>query len=393
MKIAFLIIGDDRWMAGEVILRNLLLSIRELGLDDVKLTLVTPEGGDRDRIQSRYAPDEFLYYPLPTRFSAAWFSNRVSTRFLQRDAVLDPFLRRNGVDVLFGACFSLRYPSVATLTWVPDFQHVHMPEMFSPQERAERDHTFEETARISTRVILLSRAVAADFQTRVPLYASKARVLSPITRVPERIYDGNPADVARRYHLPEKFFYLPNQFWAHKNHERVFAAIRDLQARGTEVNLVCTGFPGDYRNVGHFAALWEKIARWDVGRRISYLGLIPHDDVLGLVRQSICVVNPSKFEGWGIGIDEARSIGKRILASDLPSHREQDPPSTIYFDPESPEDLSAKLLDVWKAAAPGPDRQLEQAARSALPGRIRRYAEAFVSVAREAARQNRPMCG
>jgi hypothetical protein len=41
---------------------------------------------------------------------------------------------------------------------------------------------------------------------------------------------------------------------------------------------------------------------------------------------SICVINPSKF-GLGIGIDEARSVGKRILASGLPSHSEQNAPA------------------------------------------------------------------
>jgi glycosyltransferase involved in cell wall biosynthesis len=384
MKIAFAVIGGDQWMAGELIVRNLLLSIRELGLPDVRVALVGPEGNDQERDRSRYSADEFLYYPSPARFTPSWLSSRLAARLARRDTVVDAFLSQNRVDVFFSHCFLFHYPSVATISWIPDFQHVHLPEMFSPQERSKRDREFEETARISSRVALLSHAVETDFRTRIPRYASKTRVLSPITRVPERIYDGNPLDVVNRYHLPQRFFYLPNQFWAHKNHLRVFEAIRDLQARGTKIDLVCTGFPGDQRNLGHFATMWEKIARWGIRERVTYLGLIPHDDVLGLVRQSVCVVNPSRFEGWGIGIDEARSIGKRVLASDIPSHREQNVPEAIYFDPENVDDLAAKLGEIWIGATPGPDLRLEQAARAALPGRIRAYAERFVAVAREA---------
>jgi glycosyltransferase involved in cell wall biosynthesis len=390
MKIALSIMGDERWMAGEVIVRNILLSVRELGLEDVRLALVTGSGANEDRIRTRYpAADEYLFYPIPKRFSPSWLGNMISMRLLQRDRILDEFLERNGVDVFFGACFAVKYPSVATLSWIPDFQHVHMPEMFGDDERATRDRNFEQTARLSTRVILLSRAVAKDFRDRIPQFSAQARVLSPITRVPDSVYASDPQGVATRYHLPTKFFYLPNQFWQHKNHQLIFEAIRNLKSRGTPVTVVCTGYPSDYRNINHFAMLWEKVSRWDIRDQIIYLGLVPYDDVIGLMRQCICVVNPSRFEGWGISIDEARSVGKRVLVSDIPTHREQDPPMATYFDLQKGADLEERMLEIWNSSAPGPDLELEDVARSGLPGRIRSYAEGFVAVAREAHRERR----
>jgi len=390
MKIGLSIMGDERWMAGEVIVRNILLSVRELGLGDIRLALVTGGGADEERIRSRYsAADEQLFYPIPKRFSAPWIGNTISTRLLKRDVILDGFLRRNGVDVFFGSCFPVKYPGVATLSWIPDFQHVHMPEMFSDDERTARDHNFEETARLSTRVILLSHAVEKDFDARILRYAAKARVLSPVSRVPSSVYATDPLEIAQRYHLPEKFFYLPNQFWKHKNHQLVFEAIRNLKSRGTPIAVVCTGYPSDYRNINHFATLWENVSRWDIRDCVIYLGLVPRDDVLGLIRQSVCVVNPSRFEGWGISIDEARSVGKRVLVSDLPTHREQNPPKATYFDPGNAADLEEKLVQIWNGCRSGPDLELETAARAALPARIRAYAESFVAIAREARQERR----
>ncbi len=133
-----------------------------------------------------------------------------------------------------------------------------MPDMFSETERAARDRSFGETARLSTRVVLLSQAVAADLRSRIPAHAHKARVLSQITRVPPRIYHSDPAEVLVRYHLPQKFVYLPNQFWKHKDHELLFQAVKSLDSRGVPVTVVCTGYPGDYRDAGHFAGLWER---------------------------------------------------------------------------------------------------------------------------------------
>jgi hypothetical protein len=96
-----------------------------------------------------------------------------------------------------------------------------------------------------------------------------------------------------------------------------------------------------------------------------------------------------RFEGWGISIDEARTVGKRVLLSDIPTHREQDPPLAVYFDVADRGDLEARLDGIWKEASPGLDHALEGAAPDSLPGRLRSYAESFVAFATEARREQR----
>ena len=75
------------------------------------------------------------------------------------------------------------------------------------------------------------------------------------------------------------------------------------------------------------------VATSQLNEQVHYLGTVPRDDVFDLIRQSICVLNPSLFEGWGYAVDEAASVGKRILASDIAAHREQAAPACEYFDP------------------------------------------------------------
>jgi glycosyltransferase involved in cell wall biosynthesis len=385
MKIALATMGDERWMAGEVIVRNILRTVADLASPDIHLSLITSGELDEARLRERYPEAfEYLVLPAPRRFSRDWAVRKISSRLFSSDNFAAGFMKRHEVEVLFGSCLLARYPSVATLSWIPDFQHVHLPSLFSEQERADRDATFRKTAELSTRVVLLSHAVKADFERLLPGHAAKARVLSPISRIPAHIYDGDPAAVVQEYNLPTKFFYLPNQFWQHKNQELVFKAVRNLKQHGVRVNVVCTGFPGDHRSLRHFATLWENVSRWNIRDQIIYLGLIPHDDVLRLIRQTICVVNPSQFEGWGISVDEARSVGKRVLASALPSHREQEAPGAIYFDPHDGDALEQRMKEIWADANPGPDRVLEEAARAAFPRRWKSYGEQFIAISREA---------
>ena len=374
--------GDEAWIAGEIIVRNILSSMRELNDRSVTTSII---GGGNDAVREKYqSADEFICYTKPRRYDLGWARDQIAKRVARTNPSLEKLLKQNQVDVLFGSCLAFSYRGVATLSWLPDFQHVHLPDMFSTEERAARDETFERTARVSTRIILLSRAVQDDFRACLPRYAAKTRVLSPITRVPPKIYDDDPRDVLARYHLPEKFFYLPNQFWQHKNHESVFRAVKDLKELGVSITVVCTGFPSDHRYISNFVALWEQLSHWNIRDQIIYLGLVPHEDVLRLIRQAICVVNPSRFEGWGISVDEARSVGKRVIASNVPSHLEQNTDKALYFDPRDQSQLADLLEQGWKTLVPGPDLELEKHARLELPGRLRAFAQEFMAVCQEA---------
>ena len=293
-------------------------------------------------------------------------------------------LRRQNVDVVFGPLLAHRYWRIPSIVWLPDFQHIHLPHLFSEAELIERDRVLLQCARAASRVVVMSHAVRQDVESFAPMYAHKVRVVHPVSYVPESIYLGDLDSVLRLYHLPKKFVYLPNQFWKHKNHEVVFRAVKILQDRGIALSLVCTGSPLDYRHPTFFPNLLRQVSRWGIRDRIIYLGLVPHDHVLLLMRQSLCVVNPSLFEGWGLTAAEAQSVGKRVVLSDIAAHREQNPPKATFFDPKDCEDLADKLANIWHEARPGPDLQLESEARDRLPHRLRAAGEQFMSLAREA---------
>ena len=54
--------------------------------------------------------------------------------------------------------------------------------------------------------------------------------------------------------------------------------------------------------------------------------------MLVLMRASLAVINPSKFEGWSTTVEEAKYSGKKIILSNLPVHNEQCPPDSIFVD-------------------------------------------------------------
>jgi glycosyltransferase involved in cell wall biosynthesis len=390
LNIAFHTMGGDGWTVGPIYLRNLFYALRHGCEKEQRLSLLAPAAQDGVRDYARsIETDDVILYNVPRRWTFLWAINGFNKRLLLRDRLMEGVLRQNGIDVVFGPTLVHDYGNIATLSWLPDFQHIHLPGMFSDLECVNRNRVFLQCAKAATRIILMSDAVKKDFESFAPMYTHKVRVLNPISYVPESIYECDLDSILNLYHLPEKFIYLPNQFWKHKNHDLVFQAIKILKGRGIKVFIVCTGNPVDYRHPTYFADLCYKLSQWNIRDQVIYIGLIPHDHVLFLMRQSICVLNPSLFEGWGYAVDEARSVGKRVLLSDIPSHREQNPPRAMFFNPRDCDDLADKLCQIWLSTEPGPDIELESEARRAIPDRFRAYGEAIFSVAQEAFEEKR----
>jgi len=385
LKIALHPMGGVSWPAGEIYLRNLCYSLRHIGPKELRTSLLLTDESPATQDYARtIEADDVLVYHRPRRWTPLWAINGLTRRLWSRDVVMEGVLKEHGINVVFGPYLVDEYRRIATLAWLPDFQHIHLPSMFSDEERLWRDRVFHQCARLATRIILATESSRKDFASFAPRYVGKVRALIPISYIPDSVYDSDLDSLLKMYHLPEKFVYLPNQFWKHKNHEIVFRAVKGLKDRGVRISVVCTGNSVDYRHSAHFAGLFEKLSQWNIREEVLYLGLVPHDHVLMLMRQSLCVMNPSLFEGWGITVDEARSLGKRVLLSDIPAHREQSPAKAAFFDPHNCDDLMEKIGQIWRDVRPGPDVELEAEARRDLPSLLSAYAEAFTAVAREA---------
>lgn len=392
LKIGLYPMGNESWFAGIVLLKNLLYALRHTYRDRVKFCLVARDANCSGLKNLQVQVDEVLLFPsfpIARRLTFPWFVNGIMRRvFPRRDKIKNEIreghlLKQHGVDVLFGPAIIDQYRQIPTLSWIWDFQHLHLPEMFSPKERFDRDELFSKTAKRASRIIVISESIKRDFQKFLPKYADKVRVIQFTVYIPESVYKIDPKSALALYNLPEKFIYLPNQFWKHKNHEIVFRALKSLKEKETKVIMVCSGYPNDYRHPNYFAHLFQKLSEWNIREQVIYLGMIPYEHVLLLMRQSICVLNPSLFEGFGLTANEAKALGKQVLLSDIPAHRQQNPAKTIFFNPQNLEDLVEKMSKIWHQAHLGPDVELEEKARKEMPERIRACAQSFVSVVEE----------
>jgi glycosyltransferase involved in cell wall biosynthesis len=392
MKLALQTYTGENWLGGVTAFRDLLVALRCLGSEAPSTWLVTWEGLPDSEYRA-YLPlvDGRIELPYPPDAPArtGWrrqLNNSGRALLGQGRAPLAGKLRAAGVDCAFSVVLGpgKHDPTVPLITWLYDFQFRYLPEMFTPRERDERTEAFRREAAAASLLLVKSDSVQQDVQRFLPEFAAKARRVRWVADIPAAIYEASPRAVLQTYHLPEKFFLLPNQFWMHKNHLTVFKALQRLAGRGLRPVVVCTGSLVDDRRLDYINDLMQSLSLWNLRDQVILLGVIPREHVLLLMRQSLRVINASLFEGFGLSVAECLSLGKGMLLSDLPVLREQAHPACRYFNPRDEADLAGALAEAWEDAAPGPDHALEAAARAALPDRQKEFGRAFVKVAAEA---------
>jgi glycosyltransferase involved in cell wall biosynthesis len=361
VTIAFMPVGQADWHGGQSLINNAMHALHEVAGAQVRILTVGGNG---------LWSDGAIPWTAPQRWAPSRAVNWIVVRLSHRNLEFENMLRAAGVDVLVGERLSWRLGTIATASWLQDFQHRHMPQLFDSRELRQRDRVFIATMQVSDRALAMSESVGEDARQFAPEYAHKVRVVKPWSIIDPLIYRRDPHRVVQKYALPERFFYVPNQFWVHKNHSLVFEALRIARERGQDCRVVLTGRPEDYRRPDHFQTVMAQVRDWGLTDQVQYLGIVDRAEVYDFIRQSITVVNPSLFEGWGYTVDEAAAVGKHVLASDLPAHREQAPAACEFFDPLDAEDLARHMGEQWRWAPPGPSRDLEDAARERMPWRL-----------------------
>lgn len=291
---------------------------------------------------------------------------------------------RNDCDVILEAAdfYGWRFP-VASLAWVPDFQDRYLPQLFSRRALAQRSLGLRLQLAAGRTILLSSEDARKDCEKFYP----RARGRTAVARfavLPALHPGAQDALVQQRYGLPARFFYLPNQFWTHKNHLRVVDALQLLRARGRQVAVAASGNPNDPRQLDYYARLQRKVADAGLSESFRFLGNVPRADVAVLMRASVAMLNPSLFEGWSTTVEEAKSLGVRMVLSDLAVHREQVGASADFFDPFNPAAIAACLERVWLDAHERPTVGEQQAAAQRAQLRVREFAEQFASACEQA---------
>ena len=372
LRIALLAHGGTQWMGGELYVRNLFMALLD----------------HREKFPSDHVYELIVFTADPTslleRHSAFLRADDVVACPRMNDGPLGrltliPRLLLSRIDFAY-PCYSPLppWPGLHGSAWMVDFQYEHYPSLFSQRELRRRRLSAVLVARTMAHVVFSSRDALDDFRHFFPRSRAHTHLLHFHSLPDPSLWQGDPDATRARYGLPSRFLICCGQFWAHKNHLLLLEALTAALVEEPDIFLVFTGHPVDLRNPSHLDTLLARLHLLGLRPSTALLGLIPRDDQLQLIRRAVAVVQPSLFEGWSTVVEDARTLGKPIVLSDIPVHLEQRVPQSHLFSATSSAELRQKLLEVWRRYAPGPDPVMERQARMQADINCTQMAEDFL---------------
>ena len=376
IKVGFIGAVSKEWMGGLNYFNNLLFAIDSLNNKELQIFVFVGKKSDEDikNMFRKYAT--VIEDRIFDRKSLKWFLMKLEQKIFKTNFLLENILKKYDIQVLSHSSIT-KFKNIKTINWIPDFQHIHLPQMFSKKEIENRDKSFIQIIKESDVVVLSSFDALTDLKNFSSEYQNKARVLQFVSQPNSRYFELNENDknnVLKKYDIKDEFFYMPNQFWKHKNHMTVFTAINELKKDGIQICVVCTGHLADYRNKTYIDEIKNFIKINNLEKNIKLLGLVEYEDVFALIKFSKAVINPSLFEGWSSTVEECKSVEKNMILSDLDVHKEQYPNAT-FFERNSVESLKNILKNYKKENI---DSNIES-----LEIRTKKFADTYVSICKE----------
>ena len=320
---------QDAWTGGVYYVRNVVSAFGLL--PEAKRPRLVIVGGDKAALDELKAATG---YRLLERLSRA----RIQVEPLPRIRWPLAKAETDEIDLLLmGSPPGLEFRGVQ---WVPDFQEHRFPEHFPPEELAARLGRNDRWFSTHRHVMVSSQDVAEDLRRHYGRHENRVHVVRFASFLPQGLEAVDTVGLRTRYGLPERYFLCANQFWRHKNHGLV---LRALAAAGAVPPVVFTGREEDYRDPDYAPAIRRQAVELGVEDGTRFLGFIPREDQLGLMRGAIAVIQPSLCEGWSTSIEDAKALGRQVLASDIAVHREQLTGDADLFPADDPAGLAALL--------------------------------------------------
>ncbi|MEI9964319.1 MAG: glycosyltransferase [Caulobacteraceae bacterium] len=301
---------QEHWVGGFYYVQNL---VRALALlPEGRRPRLVMIGGDAPRLDElRRATG----YPGLSRVSRTRLVRAPASGMLRR--LIGP--REEEIDViLLGSSPGLEDRAVQ---WIPDFQEERFPDFFAPEELAARRAHNREVLAAHLHVMVSSRDCAEELARAYGRAGPDVHVIRFASFVAPELAGVDPAAVRARYGIEGRYLICANQFWKHKNHALVLRAL--AQAGPAALPVVFTGREEDPRDSAYGPSVRLLARELGVEDRCRFLGFLPRPDQLALMAGAVAVVQPSLSEGWSTVIEDAKALGRWVLASDIPLHREQ----------------------------------------------------------------------
>ncbi len=305
--------------------------------------------GDKKNVEIRFFPFHKYKHYLPFVFSHILISAT-----LEKEK-LDLFHSPTGSLPL-----SYKGKSIVTVHDLAIYQHPEwFPSNFLVGQKFSTKTIVPKSLKKAKKIIAVSRCTKRDIQKNFKIKGDKIKVIYEgveFRDLPAR--EGETCgviskicfdDLKAKYGLKDNYLFFIGTIEPRKNIEGIIKAfcnlIKDDKELREKYQLVLAGAKG-WKHKGVFKVIEECSKNFDGEKTIKYLGYVPAEDKYALLKNASCFVFPSLYEGFGLPVLEALSLGVPTITSKISSLPEIARDVAVLVDPNNTEKISEGMRKI-----------------------------------------------
>ena len=308
-------------------------------------------------ILSRYYPNNqyYLFNPKVKRdiyFSTAENMTEVNPQnkfwkgvpSLWRSVGMRKEINEYKLDIFHGLNQELPYgiqnTQVKTVVTLHDAIFVRYPKLYSTTYRLLFTAKNKYACKVADKIICISEQTKQD---AISFFGADEKKIEVVYQGCDAIYR-KPISVDQqklvrsKYNVPNDYILNVGAIEERKNTKLIIEALHRTK---NEIPLVIVGKPTNYVN-----ELRELIKKHDMLHQVTILNNVTTEDLPALYSMAKAFIFPSIFEGFGIPILEALTIGTPVITSSGSCFEETAGEFSLYSDPSDADELGEKIEQV-----------------------------------------------
>ncbi len=273
------------------------------------------------------SPTKYFRYKV-IRFPFLWLN------FLSIYLLYFQFFSKNKIDVFFSpAHYSPYILNSKLIVTIHDLSYIYFPKEFLKKDLYKLNKWTKDSIKRATKVIAVSKNTKRDIIKQLKIPSSKIDV---IYNGFEKIGRAKKPDIPI---LPQNYFLYVGTLQPRKNIVFLVNAFSAFVKKFPDIKLVIVGKKGWLYN-----KILKLAQKTKTSKNIIFTDYIEDSKLIYLYKNSIALILPSLYEGFGIPILEAMSYKCPTILSYASSLPEIGGDASLYFNPQNPEELVEKMI-------------------------------------------------
>lgn len=267
------------------------------------------------------------------KLSAVWRTVRVAA-----DAKCDDVVLYHGLSNELPMGLSRR--GIRSVVTIHDLIFMRYPSYYKPVDRMIYEWKFRSACKRADRIIAVSECTKRDI---VKFFGTDPDKIDVVYQGCDKMFSqpvgqSKRGEVAARYSLPGRYLLTVGTLEQRKN---LMAIVEALALLPQDIHLVAVG-----RATPYTERVRSRIGELGLGERVHILSDVAYADLPAVYAGAEVFVYPSRFEGFGIPIIEAMSMGIPVVAATGSCLEEAGGESSRYVSPDDRWEMADAIKEI-----------------------------------------------